>query len=278
MADTWRAALVQMTAGLDVERSAAILSSSILDAAKNGAAFVSTPEMSNFLPARKAQALERAVEEDKDQTLQAARSAAFEAGCWVHIGSLCLKGAGDKLVNRGFLINPNGDIIARYDKIHMFDVDLGAGESYRESALYQRGNHCVVVETPLATFGLTICYDVRFPGLYASLAQAGACVMLVPAAFTQPTGEAHWDTLLRARAVENTCFVLAAGQTGQHESGRKTHGHSIAIDPWGSTIGALERAPGILYADINMDAVAQTRAKIPSLGHAKTFELERIKA
>ncbi|MEM7569919.1 MAG: carbon-nitrogen hydrolase family protein [Pseudomonadota bacterium] len=273
MDSTWRAALLQITSGLDPQRSADDIVAGMQEACAQGAEFISTPEMSNFLPANRREAISRAVEESDDRVLAAAREAAARCGCWVHIGSLCLKGAGGKLLNRGFILTPSGDIAARYDKIHMFDVELGNGESYRESALYAPGSAATLAETPLAKLGMTICYDLRFPQVYEQLALAGADVLLVPAAFTQPTGQAHWETLLRARAIETGCFVLAAGQTGTHESGRKTHGHSMAIDPWGRVIDALERTPGILYCNIEMKHIASARSKIPALAHRKPFDV-----
>ncbi|MEO0412701.1 MAG: carbon-nitrogen hydrolase family protein [Pseudomonadota bacterium] len=273
---TWRAALVQMTSGLDPAECAHALTQQIKAAGENGASFVSTPEMSNILPANRKQAFALAQREEDDVVLKAVREAARQAQCWVHIGSLCLKGEDKWLLNRSFMIDPSGAIVTRYDKIHMFDVDLGGGESYRESALYKAGSHAMVLETPLAAFGLSICYDLRFPGLYETLALAGAQILLVPAAFTQPTGEAHWETLLKARAIETGCFVMAAGQTGTHESGRKTHGHTMLIDPWGRQIAALERAPGALYCDMDMTLIGAAREKIPSLQHRKPFELMRV--
>lgn len=272
----WRAAVVQMTAGLDPEKAATFLRQQIEAAAKNGADFVCTPEMSNFLPAGRKHAFALAQLEADDVVLKAAREAARRSQCWVHLGSLCLKGENERLLNRSFVIDSSGAIVARYDKIHMFDVDLGGGESYRESALYTPGYNAVLLETPFAALGLSICYDLRFPGLYETLAIAGAQVLLVPAAFTQPTGQAHWETLLKARAIEAGCFVIAAGQTGTHESGRKTHGHSMVIDPWGRQVAALEREPGALCCDIDMTLIAAARQKIPSLQHRKPFELKRI--
>lgn len=268
-------ALVQMTSGLDVQANAAYIEDAIAEAAGKGAAFISTPEMTNFLPKTRAQAFDRAVSEDDDIILKAAIERAKIHSVWVHLGSLCILLDDQALANRSFVINPRGQVTARYDKLHMFDVDLGSGEVYQESATYRRGTHAVTTDLCGAAWGLSICYDLRFAALYRTLASAGAHVLLVPAAFTQPTGEAHWETLLRARAIETGCFVLAAGQTGTHESGRKTHGHSIVIDPWGRVLGSLERARSILYASLDLDLVEDARAKVPSLSHSRTFKLHK---
>jgi predicted amidohydrolase len=191
---------------------------------------------------------------------------------WVHLGSLALQGTGKKFVNRGFLIGPDGEIAARYAKIHLFDVALGT-ESWRESAAYDAGEEAVVAATPWGALGLTICYDVRFPALHRALAEAGAQMIAVPAAFTRPTGQAHWHVLLRARAIETGCWVIAAAQTGEHADGRATYGHSLVISPWGEVVLDMGEAPGIGIAHIDMAAVAAARGKVPALEHARPFRV-----
>lgn len=268
-------AVVQMTSGLDVGANAAHVSSAIAQAASNGAQVITTPEMTNFLSKSKAEAFSRARTEGEDPVLAAAIESAKAHQVWVHLGSLCIALSETQLLNRSFVIDPDGQIAARYDKLHMFDVDLGGGESYKESAIYRKGEHAVTTDMCGAAWGLSICYDLRFPSLYRMLAKAGAGILLVPAAFTQPTGDAHWEVLLRARAIETGCYVLAAGQTGTHESGRKTHGHSMIIDPWGKIVDSLERAPGILYAALDLEQVEEARRKVPALDHGRTFELRK---
>lgn len=268
-----KVALVQMTSALDVAANAAFVRGAIAESAAQGATLISTPEMTNFLAKGRAEAFARAVPEDEDVVLRAAIDAAKAHGVWVHLGSLCIALDGDMLANRTLVITPQGTVAARYDKLHMFDVDLGAGEVYKESALYQKGAHAVTAEMCGAVCGLSICYDLRFAALYQTLAQAGAKILFIPAAFTQPTGEAHWETLLRARAIETGCYVVAAGQTGTHESGRKTHGHSMVVDPWGRVLESLEREPGILYGTLDLQQVDEARRKVPSLSHRRAFDL-----
>jgi predicted amidohydrolase len=209
--------------------------------------------------------------EDDDRSLKAYRELARELKIHLHIGSLALKASAERAVNRSFLIGPDGGILARYDKIHMFDIDLGNGESYRESANYQPGEVAVVADLPWGRIGLTICYDLRFPALYRALAESGAIFLTVPAAFTQKTGEAHWHTLLRARAIENGCFVFAAAQGGVHENKRETFGHSLIIDPWGEIIAEGGTEPGLILATIDPAKVASVRQKVPSLQHGRRF-------
>jgi len=210
------------------------------------------------------------VTEDEDAVLAAARNAAAKAGLWVHIGSLALRGGADgRFVNRGFVIDDSGAIRARYDKIHLFDIDLPSGESWRESAAYAPGGGAVAVDTPWGRLGLAICYDLRFPDLFRALSDAGATMLALPAAFTVPTGEAHWHTLLRARAIEAACWVIAAAQSGQHEDGRATYGHSLVIDPWGTVTLDMQNGIGIGYAKIDMAQVADVRGRIPVLAHRR---------
>ena len=212
-------------------------------------------------------------EEDADATLAALRELARKLGIFIHIGSLAIKVAPEKAANRGFLITPKGDIAARYDKIHMFDVDLGNGESYRESNSYRPGDIAITADLPWGRLGLTICYDLRFPALYRALAEAGATMLAIPSAFTQQTGEAHWHVLMRARAIENTCFVMAAAQGGKHENGRATFGHSLIVDPWGRILAEGGTEPGFIMAEIDHAVVAEARARMPSLQHGRRFEI-----
>ena len=201
--------------------------------------------------------------------LHAARAAAADHGVWVHLGSLALRGADGRFVNRGFVIDASGAIRARYDKIHLFDVDLPSGESWRESAAYSAGEGASVVATPVGALGLSICYDLRFAALYAALSDAGASLLAIPAAFTQPTGAAHWHVLMRARAIEAACYVVAAAQSGMHADGRTTFGHSLVVDPWGEVILDMGEGAGLGFADIDPARVADVRARIPVLAHRR---------
>ncbi|HSF96023.1 MAG TPA: carbon-nitrogen hydrolase family protein [Thermohalobaculum sp.] len=271
------AALVQLTSSDDPEANLPVTEGLIRQAAAGGAALVLTPEVTNMVSAsRTAQEARLALETD-DRTLARLREVAAELGIWLSLGSLALK-SGDpdgRFVNRQFLIGPDGAIRARYDKIHMFDVELGDGESYRESKGYRPGERAVTAAAPWGTLGLTICYDMRFPMLYRALAMGGAVILTVPSAFTVPTGRAHWETLLRARAIETGCFVLAAAQTGTHAASRgrvrETYGHSLAIDPWGKVLADAGEGPGVTHVTLDLDAVAKARAKIPSLANARSF-------
>lgn len=249
----------------------------VRDTAAQGATFISTPETTHLMEMNRQRVLENTFFEGDDPGLKAFCALAAELGIWLHIGSLITKVAEGRLANRAFVIGPDGAIKARYDKIHLFDVDLGNGEAYRESALYNAGEKAVTVETPFGTLGLSICYDLRFPYLYRSLAMAGANILLVPAAFTKPTGEAHWHALLRARAIETGSFVLAAAQGGLHATGRRTYGHSLAVSPWGEIIADGGEAGGVMMLDIDLDLVAKARQTIPSLGHGRPFETTSLK-
>ena len=269
---TLKLAILQTTTGIDPAVEAGRLAAQIGEAAAQGAQIVFTPEMSGLLDRDRARAAGHICAEADDPVLAAVRSAAARHKVWVHLGSLALRGSGDKFVNRGFLIRPDGEIAARYAKIHLFDVALGT-ESWRESAAYDAGEEAVVAETPWGALGLTICYDVRFPALHRALAQAGAQIIAVPAAFTRPTGQAHWHVLLRARAIETGCWVVAAAQTGEHADGRATYGHSLVISPWGEVVLDMGEAPGIGLATIDMAAVATARGKAPALDHARPFRV-----
>lgn len=265
-----RIAIYQAQSGIDPAANAERLVGSVREAAAGGAAMLFTPEMSGMLDRDRQRALGKARREEEDQVLAAVRGAAAEAGIWMHLGSLALKGEGDKLVNRGFVIDAQGDIRARYDKIHLFDVDLPTGESWRESAMYDGGRSAVVVpDTPVGKLGLTICYDLRFPELFQRLSDAGAEVIAVPAAFTVPTGKAHWQVLMRARAIEAELFIVAAAQAGRHEDGRDTYGHSLVVDPWGEVILEMGGEPGLAFTEVDLGRIAEVRARIPVHQHRR---------
>ena len=265
-----RIALYQARSGIDPAANAERLVEAVREAAAGGAAMLFTPEMSGMLDRDRERALGKARVEEEDEVLTAVRAAAADTGIWVHLGSLALKGEGGKLVNRGFVIDGEGEIRARYDKIHLFDVDLPTGESWRESAMYEAGKTAVVVaDTPVGRLGLTICYDLRFPALFERLSEAGAQVISLPAAFTVPTGRAHWQVLLRARAIEAELFVVAAAQAGRHEDGRETYGHSLVADPWGDVLLEMGEEPGLAFAEIDLARIADVRSRIPVHQHRR---------
>ncbi|MDP9423937.1 MAG: carbon-nitrogen hydrolase family protein [Pseudomonadota bacterium] len=265
-----RIALYQAQSGIEPAANAERLKGAVREAGAAGAAMLFTPEMSGMLDRNRERALGKARSEDQDLVLAAVRDAAADTGIWVHLGSLALKGDGGKLVNRGFVIDGQGEIRARYDKIHLFDVDLPTGESWRESAMYQGGRSAVVVpDTPVGKMGLTICYDLRFPELFQRLSEAGAEVIAVPAAFTVPTGKAHWQVLMRARAIEAELFIVAAAQAGHHEDGRETYGHSLVADPWGELLLEMGGEPGLAFAEIDLGRIAEVRARIPVHQHRR---------
>jgi predicted amidohydrolase len=239
----------------------------------DGAHYVQTPEMTNVMEIKRERLLATIVAEEADPTLAAFRELARSLGIYLHVGSLAVKVSPDKAANRAFVISPQGDVVARYDKIHMFDVDLANGESYRESRNYRPGEIAVVTDLPWGRLGISVCYDLRFPALYRALAEAGATILAVPSAFTRQTGEAHWHVLLRARAIENGCFVLAAAQGGRHENGRETYGHSLIVDPWGGILAEGGTEPGVIMASIDLAEVAAARGRIPSLQHGRRFEM-----
>jgi deaminated glutathione amidase len=266
-----RAALLQMTSGIDPAVNAEILVRAVADAKAGGAAMLFTPEMSGLVDRDRDRAAGTLKREGEDRVLAAVRDAAARQGLWVHLGSLAVLREDGKLANRGYVIDETGDVRARYDKMHLFDVDLPSGESWRESASYSQGERAVAVETPLGMLGLAICYDLRFPDLFRSLSDAGATLLAVPAAFTRPTGAAHWHVLLRARAIEAAAFVIAAAQTGVHEDGRETYGHSLAIDPWGEVLLDLGEAAGLGFADIDMVRLDDARARVPVLRHRRAI-------
>jgi len=238
-----------------------------------GADYVLTPEMTNILAAKREQLFAVIVDEETDVSLATFRELARKLGIFVHIGSLAIKISPDRAANRSFLIDPKGDIVARYDKIHMFDVDLAGSESYRESRNYRPGELAVLADLPWGRLGLTVCYDLRFPALFRALAEGGATMLAIPSAFTKQTGEAHWHVLIRARAIENGCFVFAAAQGGKHENGRDTYGHSLIVDPWGRILAEGNTEPAAIMAEIDPAEVAAARARIPSLQHGRRFEI-----
>jgi deaminated glutathione amidase len=267
-----RVGMVQLTTGCEVAAAVDVAEALIREATAGGATFVTTPETTHLMEMNRTRVLEKASFEGDDVGLQRFQALALELGIWLHIGSLIIKVADDRLVNRAFMISPAGEIKARYDKLHLFDVDLPGGESYRESRLYQAGDEAVLVDTPYGKVGLTICYDLRFPYLYRTLAEAGASIILVPAAFTVKTGEAHWHTLLQARAIETGAYILAAAQTGLHDTGRSTYGHSLAVDPWGGVIADGGTKPGITLVDLDLAKVASSRLTMPSLRHKRSYQ------
>jgi predicted amidohydrolase len=270
---TFKAAMIQMRAGLTPSANIDEAARLIREAKAAGADYVQTPEMTNILAAKREQLFATIVEEEVDPSLAALRELARKLSLFLHIGSLAFKLLPEHAVNRSLLIDPKGEIVARYDKIHMFDVDLDNGESYRESNSYRPGETAVLADLPWGRMGLTICYDMRFPSLYRALAEAGATMLAIPSSFTQQTGEAHWHVLLRARAIENGSYVLAAAQGGKHENGRATFGHSLIIDPWGRVLAEGGIEPGVVMAEIDPAEVAKARGRIPSLQHGRRFEI-----
>ena len=272
-AATFRVALIQMRSGRSPTANLDAAAKLIGEAKAGGADYVQTPEMTNILEARRDALMTAIKPQHDDPSLAAFRDLARQHRLWLHIGSLALKTSPDRAVNRGFLIDQQGEIAAHYDKIHMFDVDLPNGETYRESRTYTPGEDAVTANLPWGRIGLTICYDLRFPALYRALAETGSIFLAIPSAFTKQTGEAHWHVLNRARAIENGCFVFAAAQGGSHENGRDTFGHSLIVDPWGRVLAEGDVDPTVVIAEIDPAAVAAARARIPSLQHGRRFEI-----
>jgi deaminated glutathione amidase len=270
---TFKAGLIQMRSGLDPQANLTAMLAAIDGAKRAGAEYVLTPEMSNILALDREDLFAKIIAEDNDPTLATLCEVARKLSIYIHIGSLAIKASPEKAVNRSFLIDRKGDVIARYDKIHMFDVALAGGESYRESNNYRAGELAVVADLPWGRLGLTVCYDLRFPALYRALAEAGVSFLAIPSAFTKQTGEAHWHVLIRARAIENGSFVFAAAQGGKHESGRETFGHSLIVNPWGQILAEGGADPAVLIAEIDPAEVATARSRIPSLHHGRRFEL-----
>ena len=277
MPERFIAACVQMRSGRDpaTNRDAAV--AGVRHAAAEGARYIQTPEMTSLLERNRARLFEVVTGQDEDLTLNGLRQAARETGSWVHVGSLAVR-VGYRVANRAFLIDPLGEIAASYDKVHLFDVDLPSGESWRESATYAGGACAVVAETPLGSFGLSICYDIRFAALYRAMAEAGASVLTAPACFTRQTGEAHWHILQRARAIETGSFMISAAQGGLHEDGRESFGHSLIVDPWGRILAEGGTEPGVIFAEIDLTLVDDARARVPALRNARPFTIERVVA
>lgn len=268
-----RIALLQLTSGIDPAANAVCVAGLAQKAADQGARLILTPEMTGLLDGNRTRLQANAHAADDDPTLAALRRVAVERQIPILLGSLPVPLGESKFANRSFLIGPDGKVRTTYDKIHLFDVDLPSGERYRESSSYQPGATAPVVDLDFAKLGLTICYDLRFPHLYRALAQAGADMIAVPAAFTQVTGEAHWHILLRARAIETGCFILAPAQTGLHEDGRRTYGHSLVINPWGEVIADGGTETGVVMADLDLAQVTLARGRIPALQHDRPFEV-----
>lgn len=266
-----RIALVQMTGGIDPAANAATLVEAVERAGAEGAAMLFTPEMSNLIDRDRDRAAASIVGESEDVVLAAVREAAARAGIWVHLGSIAVRRDDGRLANRALVIDATGAIRARYDKIHLFDVNLPNGEAWRESASYAPGERAVAVDTPVGRLGLSICYDLRFPDLYRALSDAGATLFAVPAAFTRPTGAAHWEILLRARAIEAGVHVIAAAQTGDHADGRATWGHSLVVDPWGAVLCDMGEEAGLAFVDLDPDAVRAARSRIPAIDHRRAI-------
>ena len=266
-----RIALFQARTGIDPDANARDLSAAVAEAAAGGAAMLFTPEMSGLIDRDRDRSAPKLRFEAEDEVLAAVREAAAGAGIWVHLGSLAVKRSDGRLANRGYVIDGQGEVRATYDKLHLFDVDLPSGESWRESALYAPGERAVVAATPIGAIGLSICYDLRFSSLYQALTDAGAEILSIPAAFTVPTGKAHWHALMRARAIEAGVFVVAAAQSGKHEDGRETYGHSLVIDPWGEALLDMGEEVGVGFAQIDLEAVERVRARLPAIRHRRAI-------
>jgi len=273
---TFRAALVQMRSGREVDPNLDAAEAFIREAADGGAQFVQTPENTSLMELSSKLLFAKTMAEQGNPAVERFVSLASELKLWLHIGSMAIKLSDTKVANRAFLVSPEGNIAARYDKIHMFDVDLPGGESYRESKNYQPGAQAMLAELPWGQIGITTCYDLRFPSLYRTLSKAGASFLTVPSAFTMQTGKAHWHVLLRARAIETGCFVFAAAQGGSHETGRDTYGHSLVVSPWGEIIAEGGTEPGVIFADIDVGLVADARSRVPSLQHDREFHLVEV--
>jgi len=269
--------ILQLNTGNIVTDAVDAAEALIREAAEKGADLITSPETTHLMEMDRKAVLEKASFEADDEGLQRFQALARELKIWLHIGSLIIKVAKDRLANRAFMIDPTGAIKARYDKLHLFDVDLPNGESYRESRLYDCGENAVIVDTPFGRIGLTICYDLRFPHLYRTLAEEGAEIIMVPAAFTVRTGEAHWHTLLKARAIETGAYVVASAQTGLHATGRSTYGHSLVVDPWGSVVADAGTEPGLTIVELDLAKVAETRLTMPNLQHKRPFGVMKFK-
>ena len=271
-----KVAALQLCASDDPVANLAHTLSMVQQASEAGAQFIATPEVTNCVSSSRRRQNKVLALQENDQTLAAMCTAAARFGVWISVGSLALKlPDDDRFTNRSFMIDPSGQIVAQYDKIHMFDVTLSETEQYRESDGYRAGDHAVIADTAFGKIGMTICYDIRFPHLYRGLAKSGASILLIPAAFAQPTGRAHWEVLLRARAIETGCYVIAAAQTGEHQTSqrrpRKTYGHSMIVSPWGEIMADAGEDQGIIYADLDLSLVESTRARVPSILSQQSF-------
>jgi predicted amidohydrolase len=275
-AEAVRVGLVQMCTGRSVEKNVQDASALVRDAAGQGATYIQTPEITTLMETDRERLFATIRPQAADPSIPRFADLARELGIWLHIGSMPILLAAGRIANRSLLFAPDGAIVASFDKIHMFDVELPGGESYRESKNYQPGNTGVVADLPWGGLGLTVCYDLRFPHLYRALAKAGADALAIPSAFTRKTGEAHWHVLLRARAIENGCFVLAAAQAGRHESGRETYGHSLIVNPWGEIVAEAGVESGVIVADIAMGEAMAARQRIPSLQHDRPFQISHV--
>lgn len=271
-----RAAIFQMTSGIDPAANGDAIAMMVARAKAEGADMLFTPEMAGYLDRDRSRAAATLRSEADDPVLAQVRDAAAKHGLWVHLGSLPLKDerSDGRWANRSFMIGADGAVRARYDKIHLFDVDLATGETWRESSLYGPGEHVVAVDTPWGRMGLSVCYDLRFPDLYRALTNAGATILLIPAAFTVPTGQAHWHILLRARAIEAGCFVIAAAQTGVHEDGRETYGHSLIVDPWGEVVLDMGGVGGLALAEIDVSRVEEVRGRVPAIANRRILPVD----
>ncbi|WP_370200086.1 carbon-nitrogen hydrolase family protein [Roseibium sp.] len=269
---SFTAACIQLRSGKTISDNADAAENLIRAAVKDGAQFVQTPEMSNVLVRSREELLERISDAGDDLFLKRARALAAELGIHLHLGSLAVLAGNGKVANRAFLIGPDGKILATYDKIHMFDVDLPNGESWRESATYEPGTQTVIADLPFAKVGMAVCYDIRFPAIFRTQARQGAQVLTGPAAFTRQTGQAHWHVLQRSRAIENGAYVISAAQGGTHEDGRETYGHSLIVDPWGAVIAEIDNDdPGYVLVEIDTQKVADARARIPAIANERDF-------
>ncbi len=266
-------ACIQLRTGNDVAENIKTVTGFIREAAAKGADYIITPETSHLMEMNSKRLFASTSHESEETAIQLFSDLAAELGIWLHIGSLAIKLSDTKVANRAYVFNPEGRIVATYDKLHMFDVDLSGGESYRESKNYQPGDKAVTVDMPWGRVGLTICYDLRFPQLYRTMAQNGAGYLTVPAAFTKNTGRDHWHILLQARAIENGCFVFAPSQGGTHENGRETYGHSLIISPWGDILAEADEDPGIIMARIDPALIVEARTRIAALQHDRQFDL-----
>lgn len=273
-AKPFRAALVQLRSGRSVEPNIEAVEALVRRAASGGADYVQTPENTAIMELDAERLLSQTTIEEETVPLARLKALAAELGIWLHVGSLAIKVEPSRTANRSYLIDRDGEIVARYDKLHMFDVDLAGGESYRESDKHRPGAKAVLADLPFGRLGLSICYDLRFSGLYRALALAGASFIAVPSAFTKQTGEAHWRVLVRARAIENGVFMLAATQGGLHEVGRSTYGHSMIVSPWGEVLAEAGEEPSVIFAEIDPKLCAEARGRIPSLQHGRDFQVE----